>query len=175
MPADSFVLRNRQLFVAANHYRLFRYDGKSFEWITEEDVTEFRNEGANGVRSITEDKNGDFWFNTENRYSVYDSMTLNSNKFYRRHESIGSLDGKNTSGLKEYLSIARDNHLWFVTYRSGVRKYDGTKVTHYPVQKDSKDITLFSIYKDNNGYLWLGTHENGAYKFNGNTFEKFTP
>jgi hypothetical protein len=71
-----------------------RYDGKSFEWITEEDVTEFRNEGANGVRSITEDKNGDFWFNTEYRYSVYDSITLKSNKFYTRHESIGGLDGK---------------------------------------------------------------------------------
>jgi len=153
------------------------YDGKSFEWITEEDVTEFRNEGANGVRSITEDKNGDFWFNTENRYSVYDSITLKSNKFYTRHESIGSLDGKNTSGLKEYLSTVRDNNsdLWFVTYSNGVWKYDGIKITHYPVQANSKDISSFSIYKDNNGDLWLGTHENGAYKFNGKTFEKFKP
>jgi ligand-binding sensor domain-containing protein len=66
-----------------------------------------------------------------------------------------------------------DNNLWFVTYRSGVWKYDGMKITHYTVQDNSKDITLFSIYKDNNGDLWLGTHENGAYKFNGKTFEKF--
>jgi ligand-binding sensor domain-containing protein len=138
-------------------------------------VTEFRNEGANGVRSITEDKNGDFWFNTENRYSVYDSITLKRSKFYTRHESIGSLDGKNTSGLNEYLSTVRDNenNLWFVTYRNGVWKYDGKKITHYVVQDNSKNITLFSIYKDNNGQLWLGTHENGAYKFNGKTFEKF--
>jgi ligand-binding sensor domain-containing protein len=165
------------IWFGTNPVGVCRYDGKSFEWITEEDVTEFRNEGANGVRSITEDKNGDFWFNTENRYSVYDSTTLKSNKFYTRHQSIGSLDGKNTSGLKEYLSIAKDNHqnLWFVTYRSGVWKYDGVKVTHYPVQIDSKDISLFSIYKDNNGDLWLGTHENGAYKFNGKTFDKFKP
>jgi ligand-binding sensor domain-containing protein len=165
------------IWFGTNPVGVCRYDGKSFEWITEEDVTEFRNEGANGVRSITEDKNGDFWFNTENRYSVYDSITLKSNKFYTRHESIGSLDGKNTSGLNEYLSIAKDNNnnLWLATYRSGVWKYDGTIVTHYPVQKDSKDITIFRIYKDNNGCLWLGTHENGAYKFNGNTFEKFKP
>lgn len=144
-------------------------------WITEEDVTEFRNEGANGVRSITEDKNGDFWFNTEYRYSVYDNATLKSNKFYTRHESIGGLDGKKDSDLDEYLSTVRDNNnnLWFVTYRSGVWKYDGTKITHYVVQDNSIHITLFSIYKDNNGDLWLGTHENGAYKFNGGTFEKF--
>lgn len=163
------------IWFGTNPVGVCRYDGKSFDWITDEDVTEFRNEGANGVRSITEDKNGDFWFNTENRYSVYDSITLKSNKFYTRYESIGSLDGKNTSGLKEYLSITKDNNdnLWFVTYRNGVWKYDGTKITHYEVQENSKGITLFSIYKDNNGVLWLGTHENGAYKFNGNTFEKF--
>jgi ligand-binding sensor domain-containing protein len=165
------------IWFGTNPSGVCRYDGKSFEWITEEDVTEFRNEGANGVRSITEDKNGDFWFNTENRYSVYDSVTLKNNKFYTRHESIGSLDGKNTSGLKEYLSTLRDNHnnLWFVTYRDGVWKYDGTKITHYTVQANSKDITLFSIYMVNNGDLWLGTEENGAYKFNGNSFDKFKP
>lgn len=163
------------IWFGTNPVGVCRYDGKSFEWITEEDVTEFRNEGANGVRSITEDKNGDFWFNTENRYSVYDSTTLKSNKFYTRHESIGSLDGKNTSSLKEYLSIVKDNYsnLWFVTYRDGVWKYDGMKIAHYTVQDNSKDITLFGIYKDNNGDLWLGTHENGAWKFNGQTFEKF--
>ncbi len=165
------------IWFGTNPVGVCRYDGKSFEWITEEDVTEFRNEGANGVRSIAEDKNGDFWFNTENRYSVYDSTTLKSSKFYTRHESIGSLDGKNTSGLIEYLSTVRDNNdnLWFVTYRSGVWKYDGTEVTHYPIQNNSIDITLYRIYKDNNGDLWVGTHENGTYKFNGNSFEKFKP
>jgi len=163
------------IWFGTNPVGVCRYDGKSFEWITEEDVTEFRNEGANGVRSITEDNNGDFWFNAENRYSVYDSITLKSNKFYARHESIGSLDGKKNSKLNEYLSTVRDgkNNLWFVTYRNGVWKYDGKTITHYAVQDNSKDITLFSIYKDNNGDLWLGTHNNGAYKFNGKTFERF--
>lgn len=165
------------IWFGTNPVGVCRYDGKLFDWITEEDVTEFRNEGANGVRSITEDKNGDFWFNTEYRYSVYDSTTLKSNKFYTRHASIGCLDGKKESNLDEYLSTVKDNsnNLWFVTHRDGVWKYDGTKVTHYPVQDNSKDITLFSIYKDNNGDLWLGTHENGAYKFNGTSFEKFRP
>ena len=179
-PFDIYSIYKDQkgnIWFGTNPVGVCRYDGKSFEWITEEDVTEFRNEGANGVRSITEDKNGDFWFNTENRYSIYDSITLKSNKFYTRHESIGSLDGKNTRGLNEYLSTVRDNenNLWFVTYRNGVWKYDGTRITHYAVQDNSKDISLFSIYKDNNGDLWLGTHENGAYKFNGKTFEKFKP
>ncbi|RMB61104.1 hypothetical protein EAX61_06000 [Dokdonia sinensis] len=143
--------------------------------MTDEDVTEFRNEGANGVRSITEDKNGDFWFNTEYRYSVYDSATVKGNKFYTRRKSIGGLDGKKDSNLDEYLSTIRDNNnnLWFATYRDGVWKYDGIKITQYSIKEKSKQIALFSIYKDNKGDLWLGTHENGAYKFNGTTFEKF--
>ena len=169
--------RKGNIWFGTNPVGVCRYDGKSFVWITEEDVTEFRNEGANGVRSITEDRNGDFWFNTENRYSIYDSTTLKSNKFYTRHESIGGLDGKQDSNLDEYLSTVRDdnNDLWFVTYRDGVWKYDGRNITHYSVRSNSKDITLFSIYKDNNGELWLGSHENGAWKFNGKAFEKFIP
>ncbi|KOY86398.1 hypothetical protein AD998_09800 [bacterium 336/3] len=167
--------RKGNIWFGTNPVGVCRYDGKSFEWITEEDVTEFRNEGANGVRSITEDKNGDFWFNTEYRYNIYDSTTLKSNKFYTRHKSIGGLDGKMESNLDEYLSTVRDNNndLWFVTYRDGVWKYDGKNISHYVVQDNSKNITLFSIYKDNNGDLWLGTHENGAWKFNGQTFVKF--
>jgi len=164
------------LWFGTNPVGVCRYDGKTFDWITEEDVTEFRNEGANGVRSIAEDENGDFWFNTEFRYSIYDSTTLKSDRFYTRHKSIGGLDGKKESDLDEYLSVVRDNNndLWFVTYRDGVWKYDGKKITQYVVQDNSKAITLFSIYKDNNGDLWLGTLENGTYKFSGIAFEKFT-
>ena len=171
-----YIDQKGNIWFGTNPVGVCRYDGKSFEWITEEDVTEFRDEGANGVRSITEDKNGDFWFNTEYLYSVYDSTTVKSNKLYTRDESIGGLDEKKDSDLDEYLStvIDNNNNLWFVTYRNGVWKYDGTKITNYVVQDNSKDITLFSIYKDNKGDLWLGTQENGAYKFNGKTFEKFT-
>lgn len=167
--------KEENIWFGTNPLGVCRYNGKSFDWITEEDVTEFRNEGVNGVRSIAEDRNGNFWFNTEYRYGVYDSTTLKSNKFYSRHQSIGGLDGKKDSNLDEYLSTVKDNNnnLWFVTYLDGVWKYDGTKITHYAVQDNSKQIALFSIYKDNKGALWLGTHENGAYKFNGTAFEKF--
>ena len=163
------------LWFGTNPVGVCRFDGYTIDWITEEDVTEFRNEGANGVRSITEDKNGDFWFNTEYRYRIYGDTVAKSDKFYRRIKSIGGLDGKKDSNVDEYLSttIDNENNLWFVSYRDGVWKYDGMKITHFAVQVNSKDITLFSIYKDNNAVLWLGTHNNGAFKFNGTTFEKF--
>lgn len=163
------------LWFGTNPLGVCRYDGKSFNWITEEDLTEFRNEGANGVRSIVEDSSGDFWFNTEFRYGIYDSLTLKSDKFYTRKVSIGPLDGKANSDLDEYLSALKDtsNNLWFVSYLDGVWKYDTKQIRHYAVQENGKNISLFSIYQDKYGILWLGSHENGVYQFNGQNFEKF--
>lgn len=165
------------IWFGTNPVGVCRYDGETFQWIVEEDVTEFRNEGANGVRSIVEDRNGDFWFNTEYRYSIYDSATLGSNYFYSRHASIGGLDGRENSALDEYLSALKDSDgsLWFVTYRNGVWKYDGSIISHYTVRDNTDSITLFSICKDNEDVLWLGTHENGVFQFDGNKFVKFIP
>ena len=61
------------------------------------------------------------------------------------------------------------------TYGQGVWRYDGKDLTHYPVKDDGQDISLFSIHKDNQGVMWLGTQTSGVYKFNGETFEKFKP
>ena len=68
-----------------------------------------------------------------------------------------------------------DDALWMVTYNKGVLKYSNNQVTHYPVTDNGRTITLFKIFKDNNGDLWLGTHENGTFKFNGKSFERFNP
>lgn len=168
---------------------VYRYDGKELhrlqlpepqlgkDWISEEDVTELHDGPSNGVRSIIEDKDGCFWFNSAYRYEVYGKSKVNKQTFYNREKSIGNLDGSPDSDFWEYLSIARDNNneLWIATYRNGVWRYDGKRTTYYPVRADGKDITLFYIYKDNKGGLWLGTHENGAYTFNGRSFERFKP
>ncbi len=48
-------------------------------------------------------------------------------------------------------------------------------MTHDPIKVGDKVITLFSIFRDNRGDLWLGSHEHGAWKFNGTEFERFKP
>lgn len=169
------------VWFGTNPLGVCRYNGKSCDWISEEDVTELHNGPANGVRSIIEDKDGYFWFNSMYRYNVYGNHSAKDNlqNFYTREKSIGNLDGSPDSDFWEYMSVVKDNNgdLWIATYGNGVWRYDGKETTYYPVRKGSEaeDITLFSIYKDNKGALWLGTHENGAYKFNGQTFERFNP
>lgn len=156
------------------------FNGTRAYWISEPDLTELHNGPSNGVRSIAEDKDGYFWFNTDYKYQVDNSTLLadpDKKIIYQRIKSIGSLDGKPGGDLNEYLSIIKDNHqsLWIATYRNGVWKYDGIQLTHYPVQLNGKDITVFSIYQDHQGELWLGTHENGAFILKGEKFEPFVP
>jgi ligand-binding sensor domain-containing protein len=153
----------------------FRYNGQSFDWILETDLTELHNGPSNGVRSIIEDQEGYFWFNADYRYKMLNDIDLKGN-FYERQKSIGSLDGKKNGILNEYLSLTKDkeDNLWFATYQNGVWKYDGHKIEHYPIQENDEYIHLFYTYTDNNGSIWLGTHNDGAWKFNGQSFEKFS-
>lgn len=154
------------------------FDGKTLRWIHEDDVTELHNGPANGVRSILEDKEEFFWFNTLYRYHINDSNTTSSKNWYTKTKSIGSLDGKKNGEIVEYLSLTNDsnNVIWILTYVTGIWEVNGKSIKNHLI-KDSNGTTihLYSIYKDTNGKLWVGTHENGVYTYNGNTFEPFIP
>jgi ligand-binding sensor domain-containing protein len=158
-----------------------RYDGKSFDWLSSEDVNELHDGPANGVRSIIEDHEGHFWFNTRYRYAINKLPSKPASApladgIFQRLPGMGSLEGK-PDGQYEYLSIAkdRDNSLWIATYRSGAYRYDGQQLKHYPVLDGSRTVRLFTTYVDREGTIWLGTHSNGAYRFNGTSFERFAP
>ncbi len=158
-----------------------RYDGKSFSWLYEKHLTETPNGGDFGIRSIIEDGDGHFWFcNTRYRYDIYsvDSVKNGTGRMsYRKIKGADILNGSNEKSFPYFMSIVKDNNddLWMATYDEGVWRYDGERLTQYPVKENNEIVNLFSIYKDNQGIIWLGTHNSGAYKFNGSSFEKFLP
>ena len=149
-----------------------RYDGTSFTWLTE---SELRN-GSFGTRSVVEDKDGKFWFcNSLHRYTV--DLSDKSGPRFKKEEGIRDARDSTRPRIEGIMSsvVGNDGVLWMATYGDGVWRYDGKDVTRYPVKDGEKDITLYTISKDNQGVLWLGTHTAGAYKFNGKAFEKFKP
>jgi len=146
-----------------------RYDGTSFAWAG------LGENGSFGVRSIVEDKDGNFWLsNCMSRFAEHPIDAAEpGTPHYRKEPGIAT----GADPYSVFMSTVRDKDgvLWMATLRGGVFRYDGTQWTHFPVMRDGKPIQVFSIYRDRNDALWLGTHEHGVYKFNGKAFEKFQP
>jgi ligand-binding sensor domain-containing protein len=120
------------------------------------------------VRSILEDKKGNFWFS----YSGHASFDG-----FRTVHDFGKLKVRAEGNIVDGMSIIEDDNgkLWTAALRAGAFKYDGKQKVGYPIKEGNTAIEVFAIYKDNQGVLWLGTHNGGAYKFNGKTFDKFLP
>ena len=161
-----------------------RYDGKSFAWTPKTELG-FDKDESFGIRSIAEDKDGLFWFsNTLNRFAVHPPPTTHERSTPADREAstpsvrkqpgiVAPLDPKKDHPTF-FMSSVKDKNgdLWLATLRSGVFRFDGTALTHYPVKDANAPVSVFSIYKDTQDSLWLGTHEHGVFKFNGTTFEK---
>lgn len=137
-----------------------RYDGKNFHWFTDSTLVEAP------VRSILEDKKGNFWFTYAGPASFDGFMTVND---------FGKVQDRANGTIVEGMSVIEDEDgkIWTAAFDEGAFRYDGEERTQFPIKEGNATITVFAIYKDNQGDLWLGTHNGGAYKFNGKTFEKF--
>lgn len=163
------------MWIGTGNFGVCRYDGKTFGWLYEEQLTMAPNGGAFGIRSVIEDKDGAFWIcNTRHRFRVRPENAGNKVVYTRE----AGIDQKMADGDVLYFQGAvadAKGDLWFSPYGGGVWRYNGKGMTNYPVRDDGKDTQMFSIFKDNRGGMWLGTPTAGPYRFTGEAFEKFKP
>ena len=157
-PYDVYcILKDRKgnLWFGTTSVGVGRYDGKSFEWLTDPGV-------RGPVRSIFEDKKGNYWF---------------SGSGYRAVSDFGKVTERGEGTIVEGMSVIEDDNgkIWTGAYTAGAIRYEGKREVAYPILDGKTPIEVFAIYKDNRGTLWLGTHNGGAYKFNGKTFERWRP
>lgn len=45
----------------------------------------------------------------------------------------------------------------------------------YPIRDGETPIEVFTVHRDREGAIWLGTHNGGAYRFDGERFVRFRP
>ena len=144
----------------------FRYDGKSFTRITEDDE-------IGTCRSVFQDNTGRIWI-TNNRFGLYylegDSLTNFTKEYLYNNKDLKSNEFK--TGIQ---SIEQDKNgdLWFGTFGNGLWRYDGKKLTHYTIDNSLPIVTVKTIYKDKSGKLWFGIGEGTVYGFNGKSFYRF--
>jgi len=152
----------------------FRFDGKSFLWIGEKELSRLPDGREPGVRSILEDNDGNIWLsNFKSKYNI----PSNSTGEYEKIKAVDLSEEIIRENLLYFNSgiTDREGNLWMTTYGGGVWKYDGESLSYKEIHNGIEDVLLISIYEDNNGTIWLGTNNDGAYQQNGEKFEKFEP
>ena len=151
----------------------FRYDGKSFLWFPEKELSTLPDGRVPGVRSMIEDKDGYFWLS--NFISKYKVVEQGGIVKYEKLKGIDSSNAAFQNRIGYFNSGVSDNNgdLWMITYTGGVWKYDGKKLVNFSIMDDGTEVLLISIYKDNRGVLWLGTDNAGVFKYDGKRFVKF--
>ncbi len=152
----------------------FRYDGESFLWFGEKELSTLPDGRVPGVRSMIQDKDGYFWLS--NFYSKY---KIDSSK-PKGYEKMKAVDLPATIAEDELLYFTsgvtdKNGDLWMTVYGDGVWKYDGEKLTNFEVRNGSKEVLVVSVFMDAEGLLWLGTDNDGVYKQDGDNFVKFQP
>jgi ligand-binding sensor domain-containing protein len=152
----------------------FRYDGNSFLWFGENELSTLPDGRVPGVRSMIQDKNGYFWLsNFISKYKIDPSLP----KGYEKRSAVELSPEVIKDKILYFNSgLADENgNLWMTTYGGGVWKYDGNNLSNIEINNGKEDVLLISIYQDNSGILWLGTDNDGVYRQNGVSFEKFEP
>jgi ligand-binding sensor domain-containing protein len=130
----------------------------------------------NGVLSIIEDKNGNYWFGNNGRgLLMYDGKRLtNVTDEQELSNSAFIKTGKPINGtLARVWAINEDDNgnLLLGTGEGELWLYDGNRFVNYKsVGVNSSGIEV--IYKDKKGEILIGTNGDGVYKLNGNKPEK---
>lgn len=142
---------------------LCKYDGNAFINIPMTDTL--------NITSLLEDQAGNIWFGVMNNGIFrYDGKNIANFLYKYEPPFFGEKYEKYISDIIQ----DRNGNLWFSSWNGGgVWKYDGKKLTNLEVKKGTENVLLISIYQDNNGTIWLGTDNDGVYKQNGDTFEKY--
>jgi len=152
----------------------FCYDGNTFLWIGEKELSTLPDGRVPGVRSMIQDKEGYLWLsNFYSKYRIDTSLSLGYKKLKATELPADMVKDKIlyfNSGLND-----KDGKLWMTTYGGGVWHYDGQTLSNTEINNGKNDLLLITIYQDRKGTLWLGTNNDGVYRQSGDDFEKFVP
>jgi class 3 adenylate cyclase len=102
----------------------------------------------NQVYCITKDKNGDFWFGTEDGISKY-----NGHSFINYY-------GENGPGDEDIKSILEDKegNLWLGSYGKGLYRFDGDSFHQFTIQDGLPDDVITQVALSEEGDIVVGTN-----------------
>jgi len=172
------------LWFCAGQIGVSRYDGRTFTTFTTQDGL-----AHDEMHSIFQDREGCLWFGDEHgSVSRYDGRT-----FTVIIPQYGMIHNRVWSIFQD-----QEGHLWFGTRYGGTIRYNpstsselalpvlstvegsatreqGSEAfTPFTIREGLADNEVYSIFQDQEGYLWFGTRHGGACRYDGRTFMAFT-
>ncbi len=155
---DIFFDKNKNLWIGTLNQGVAQYNtqSKNFTWLSE-------NEGLsnNHVRSIIQDRSGNFWFGTSGG-----GVCNYFGKQFTNYDKANGLGGN------FIYSIFRDskNNLWVGTSQKGLSKMTENGFRNFDASNGFQDVKVKAIQEDLNGNLYFGTDGQGLYRFDGAQF-----
>ena len=161
------------IWMGTSSLGIYMFDGKSIYWMYEKQLTETPSGGAFGIRSIAEDKAGNYWIcNANYKYELLSNAGKST--------TLKLLSYKRQTGIPNnrelyFLSISTDSkgELWMQTYGDGLWRNNGKGLAQVFIKVNNVNISPTAMYQDKQGVLWFGTEKQGIFKYNGKAFEKF--
>ncbi len=114
------------------------------------------------IRTVFQDKKGNFWFGTQNGLCRYDKSGL---------VYIDLKDSDSQSVTVHVILEDNTGNIW-IGYGGGIAKYDGNYFTIYHQKDILTRSELWSMTMDKKGMLWIGTTQ-GVYTFDGEALSPF--
>jgi ligand-binding sensor domain-containing protein len=168
--------RRGHLWFGTAGHGLCRYDGESLAWMYEEHLTTTPSGGAFGIRSIFEDRHGDFWIcNTRHRFAVAPEVA-NQDGFtvlqYEAKRGMPKAAADTDENFLYFASVAEDESgaLWFASSGDGLLRLADGEVTRFALP-DGAYACCVMIGQD--GRVWVSTIEHGVYVLDGDRLERF--
>jgi ligand-binding sensor domain-containing protein len=179
--SDTFIITdhafsgNESVWMAT-YSAVFGYNGSVFTVIDDKSLEHTKPINVLHVRSVFEDSKGNLWIGN-NGIGVLlrskESIINFSEKLGLIHsKSKGSGDFSPAGTLEHVFAIEEDDfgNIWFGDRDSGVWKYDGFDMANFTTQHGLSSNSVRTVYKDNNGGVWVGLMNGSVYLFNGSSF-----
>lgn len=178
---SQFFIDSKGEFWIGTWNGVYKFNGKDFTYFPipyPEIETTINPDTKDWITEIKEDLNGNLWFSRDG----YGLAKYDGTSFTHYLKKDGLISNNVTE-----IEIDNQNNLWFGMRNGkkdnsdhekqigngGVNKFTRKTIFSLPEVKAFNYDDIHEIHKDIDGNIWIGTKENGVYKFDGKKFKNY--